>query len=176
VDDTPRQFGNGQQRLETLEGYFIPISIRNGLPYIDMYPPSDKELDSYPHVHFNSDMLWYPQVLDDEYDVQDLELSDDDLVSPSYHPETLNKYGELCNYNRDDSGQQAYNHTVQKFSLTNKHIVGVKQHDFNRLAPNFCFVPEERIKKTTDNTTQFARMDTRYRFANTSKAGSQPLI
>jgi hypothetical protein len=114
--------------------------------------------------------------LDDEYDVQDLELSEDDLVSRSYHPESLNKYGELCIYNRDDSGQQAYNHTVQKFSLTNKHIVGAKQHDFNCLAPNFCFVPEGRIKKTIDNTTQFARMDTRLPLRNTSKAGSQPLI
>jgi hypothetical protein len=88
VDDTPRQFGHGKQRLETPEGYFISISIRNGLPYIDMYPPSDKELDSYPHVHFTSDMPWNPQVLDDEYDVQDLELSEDEFVSPSYHPDT----------------------------------------------------------------------------------------
>jgi hypothetical protein len=148
---TPPQFGNGKQRLETPEGYFIPISIRNGLPYIDMYPPSDKELDSYPHVNFTSDMPWNPLVLEDEYDVQDPELSDDDLVSQSYHPEALNKYGYINNYNRDDLGQLAYNHIVQKISLTNRHIVDAKQHDYKRLAPNFCFVPEERIKKTIDN-------------------------
>jgi hypothetical protein len=93
VDDTPRQLCNGKQRLQTPEGYFIPISIRNGLLYIDMYTPSDKELDSYPHVHFTSDMPWNTQVLDDEYNVKDLELSEDDLASASYHPKTLNKYG-----------------------------------------------------------------------------------
>jgi hypothetical protein len=161
VDNTPRQFGNSKQRLQTPEGYLIPISIRNGFPYIDMYPTSDKELDSYSHVHFKSDIHWNPQVLDDEYKAQDLELYEDDLASPSYHSEILNKYGEIHSYNRDDPGQLAYNHIVQKFSLANKHIVGANQHDFTRLAPYICFVPEERMERTIDNTTQFARMDTR---------------
>jgi len=40
----------GQQCLTTVEGYKIPLSIRRGLPYMDMYPPSDYELDSLPHV------------------------------------------------------------------------------------------------------------------------------
>jgi hypothetical protein len=38
------QFSRGKQRLETLDGYFIPISIQNGLPYIDMHPLTDEEL------------------------------------------------------------------------------------------------------------------------------------
>jgi hypothetical protein len=45
VDDTPRQFG-GKQRLETLDGYIIPLSIRSGLPYMDMSPPTQQELDT----------------------------------------------------------------------------------------------------------------------------------
>jgi hypothetical protein len=49
VDDTPRLFG-GKQRLETLDGYIIPLSIRSGLPYTDMSPPTQEELDTYPHV------------------------------------------------------------------------------------------------------------------------------
>jgi hypothetical protein len=31
VDDTPRSFG-GKQRIETLDGYIIPLSIRTGMP------------------------------------------------------------------------------------------------------------------------------------------------
>jgi hypothetical protein len=39
VNDTPRCF-NGKQRLETLDGYIIPLSICSGLPYMDTYPPT----------------------------------------------------------------------------------------------------------------------------------------
>jgi hypothetical protein len=42
-----------------------------------------------------------------------------------------------------------------------KTIVTTKEHDFVRLAPNFGFVPAIPIQKTIENTTQFARMDTR---------------
>jgi hypothetical protein len=79
VDDTPRQFAHGKQRLETPEGYFIPISIRNGLPYIDMHPPTDEELEAYPQVNFTSDKPWELQVFDN-------------LAEGEYHP-TLNEYG-----------------------------------------------------------------------------------
>ena len=161
IDDTPRQFG-GKQRLATPEGYFIPLSIRNGLPYIDMHPPSDDELHSYPHVIFTSDMAWDPQVLDDEYNVDDLELDEDDLVKPSYHPDALNEFGEIHPFQHDDPDLFTYQTQVQRFSLeNNKHVVGPKQQDFERLAPNFAFVPRERIRQTIDHTTQFARLDTR---------------
>jgi hypothetical protein len=94
VDDTPRSFG-GKQRLETLDGYIIPLSIRSGLPYMDMSPPTSTELDTYPHVFFTSDMEWNPQSIVDEYPVQDLDLNDDDLQHNEYHPDTINAYGEL---------------------------------------------------------------------------------
>ena len=161
IDDTPRQFG-GKQRLATSEGYYIPLSIRNGLPYIDMHPPSDDELNSYPHVLFTSDMPWDPQVLDDEYNVDDLDLNEDDLVKPSYHPDALNEFGEIQPSHLDDPDLYTYQTQVQKFSIaSNKHVVGPKQHDFERLSPNFAFVPQERIRNTIDHTTQYARLDTR---------------
>jgi hypothetical protein len=52
-------------------------------------------------------------------------------------------------------------YTVDTLCLANPHVVKTKQHDFNRLKPNFGFVPVEHIKKTIEHTTQFARMDTR---------------
>jgi hypothetical protein len=54
VDDSPCHFAHGMQRLETPDGHFIPISIHNGLPYIDMHPPTDKALEAYPQVNFTS--------------------------------------------------------------------------------------------------------------------------
>ena len=67
VDDTSRQAG-GRQCIITQEGYVLPIHIRDGLPRIDMRPPTDKELEKYPHVFITSDSAWDPTVLDNEYD------------------------------------------------------------------------------------------------------------
>jgi hypothetical protein len=64
VDDTPRCF-NGKQRLETLDGYIIPLSIRSGIPYMYLSPPNPTELDTYPHVFFTSNSEWNPQCIID---------------------------------------------------------------------------------------------------------------
>jgi hypothetical protein len=56
------------------------VFILNGLPYIDMHPPTDEKLEAYPQVNFTSDMPWEPQVFNNEYDVTDLDLSEDDLA------------------------------------------------------------------------------------------------
>jgi hypothetical protein len=61
----------------------------------DMSPPTPSELDSYPHVMFNSDMEWNPQCIFDEYTVHDLDLTDNDLQQNEYHPDTVNAYGEF---------------------------------------------------------------------------------
>jgi hypothetical protein len=96
VDNTPRSFG-GKQHLETLDGYIIPLSIRSGLPYVDMTPPTPTEFDSYPQVFFTSDMEWNPQTIVDvdEYTVHDTALTGNDLEHNEYHHDTINAYGEL---------------------------------------------------------------------------------
>jgi hypothetical protein len=55
---------------------------------------------------------------------------------------------------------------VVHMTVAPSHIVSAtniqpKQHDFNRLKPNFGWAPVERIRKTLENTTQFARADPR---------------
>jgi hypothetical protein len=92
VDNTSRSFC-GKQHLETLDGYIIALSIRSGLPYMDMYPPTPTEFDSYPHVFFTSDMEWNPQRIVDEYTVHDMDLTDNDLEHND--PNTINTYREL---------------------------------------------------------------------------------
>ena len=54
VDDRSKIVG-GAQRIETPEGYVIPLSIETGLVY--MHPiriPTDQDLQIYPHVSFTS--------------------------------------------------------------------------------------------------------------------------
>jgi hypothetical protein len=94
-----------------------------------------------------------------------MELSEDDIASPPYHPDSLNDYGKLIAYAHEDTDVftlQVATQPVMKGNFNvQKMVVATKEHDFVRLAPNFGFVPATRIQKTIENTTQFARMDTR---------------
>jgi Reverse transcriptase (RNA-dependent DNA polymerase) len=153
IHDTPRNLGMGQQCIQTPDGYIIPLSIRNGLPHMDMSPPSDLEMESYPHVMFSSDLPWDPTILDDEYQAEDISIQDSD-TSLALYPSSVNDYGELHAY--------ACNaHVLAPTIVVNRHIVRPKQQDFQRLKPHFGFVPVERIQKTIANTSQYARMDNR---------------
>ena len=56
----------GKQRVETVNGYIIPLNFRNGLPYITMRPYKDSEWEALPHVTFTADVSWDPTILDHE--------------------------------------------------------------------------------------------------------------
>jgi hypothetical protein len=142
VDDTPLKL-NGKQSIITPDGYHIPLSIHQGLPWMDMSAPTPLDMRSYPHVLFTSDMPWNPSDYDSKQNTQDLDPSDLDL-NPAYHADTLNNFGEITNYH------------------INYHHVQPKQLDFIRLQPNFGFIPVDRIKHTLQHTTQYARLDNRF--------------
>ena len=54
-------------------------------------PPTDHDLDAYPHVFFTSDETRDPNYLDDEYNIQDMEDNATALF-PSCGWKELNKY------------------------------------------------------------------------------------
>ena len=39
----------------THEGYAIPLHVRNGLYYMDMFPVTDDDLDQFPHIFLTAD-------------------------------------------------------------------------------------------------------------------------
>ena len=133
VDDTPSAAG-GQQHIKTPEGHVIPLSIRNGLAYMDMQPPTKADLDSYPHVMFTCDDPWNPSILDDEY-----HPSDEDYYSlPSLDPR-VNEYGEILHRDSEINFANFYEHEVPDMDAYTdaclreaKHAVKVttKQHDY----------------------------------------------
>ena len=68
VDDKSIKVG-GKQCISTPDGFEIPLDIQNGLAYIKMRPPTDRELASdIPHVMLTSDKDWNPSVLDHSID------------------------------------------------------------------------------------------------------------
>jgi hypothetical protein len=53
-----------QERIQTLDGYIIPLSIQDGLTRLNIRPYTDHEFDTLPHNILNSELEWDPSVLD----------------------------------------------------------------------------------------------------------------
>ena len=95
VDDRSETVG-GAQRIETYEGYVIPLSIESGLVYMhSIRIPNDQDIQNYPHVFFTSPDIWDASVLDHVITPSLLEdinqHSDDSLLQDSIFDE----YGDL---------------------------------------------------------------------------------
>ena len=54
VDNPSRRLQRGTQQITTLNGHVIPLVLKSGLFYMSMYPPSDRELEEFPHVTMTS--------------------------------------------------------------------------------------------------------------------------
>ena len=64
VDEKSGKVG-GTQLITTLDGYSVPLLINDGLAYAtSLGKPTDKDMDTYPHVFFTSPDEWDPSVLD----------------------------------------------------------------------------------------------------------------
>ena len=86
VHDKSTKVG-GKQRIETLDGYIIPLNIRSGLPYMSIRPYTNKEWDILPHVILTADVDWDPTIIDCE--IEDGEVWFDtmqDLPEPDPDP------------------------------------------------------------------------------------------
>ena len=63
VGDTATAYG-GLQRIDTADGYQIPLTIRAGLPYIRQTYPNNEDMN-LPQVQFTSPTEWNPSINDD---------------------------------------------------------------------------------------------------------------
>ena len=66
VHDSAKSTG-GQQLVVTHESYAIPVHVWNGLYYMDMVPPTDDDMERYPHVFITADGPWNPDFIDEEF-------------------------------------------------------------------------------------------------------------
>jgi hypothetical protein len=64
VNDKSILVPGGLQRIQTLDGYIIPLSIQDGLTHLDIRPYTDQELDTLPQVILTFELEWDPSVLD----------------------------------------------------------------------------------------------------------------
>jgi hypothetical protein len=64
VNDKSINVPGGVQRIQTLDGYIIPLSIKDGLARLHIRPYTDHEWDTLPHVILTSELEWDPSVRD----------------------------------------------------------------------------------------------------------------
>ena len=104
VDDKSVLVG-GRQRIETLDGYALPLIFKGGLVYLDSLGiPTDNDLATYPHVVFTSPDEWNPDVMDHSH---------------SSNPDTHSDWMDLVNpdpIDRDFSATGDYVHRVNLVS------------------------------------------------------------
>ena len=158
VDDRSKIVG-GAQRIETPEGYVIPLSIETRLVY--MHPiriPTDQDLQNYPHVFFTSPDIWDPSVLDHEITPSLLEdinqHSDDSLLQDSIFDEygdlhhraiqTLNIFCDLPSLPHGEPTTYAHLHDSNP-----------AKEDWKSLRPYFGWQSEQVIKDTYQVTSRF---------------------
>ena len=158
VDDRSKIVG-GEQRIETSEGYVIPLSIESGLVYMHTIRiPTDQDLQNYPHVFFTSPDIWDASVLDHEITPSLLEdinqHSDDSLLQDSI----FDKYGDLhhraiqtlnifCDLPSPPSGEP--------LTHAYMHDSNPAEEDWKSLRPYFGWQSEQVIKNTYQVTSRF---------------------
>jgi hypothetical protein len=190
VDGKSRRKG-GKQRIVTPDGWVIPLQIRNGLAYIDMHPPTDQEIQDLPSLVFTSDVDWDPSCLDDEhdmdvynpnlaYDVDD--MPDTGLRSLDTGEGTQRIIAEALLerlHGNQDDGQDVSvldrEDTIdylssEKYLEGNKNVLDRHQPNIELIRPCLGYAPDEVIKLTLKNTTQYARNSARFPFRNHHKS------
>jgi hypothetical protein len=67
VNDKSILVPGGLQRIQTLDGYIILLSVQDGLTHLNIRPYTDQEFETLPHVILTSELEWDPSVLDHEF-------------------------------------------------------------------------------------------------------------
>jgi hypothetical protein len=67
VNENSINVPGGHQCIQTLDGYVIPLSIKDGLVRLSIRPYTDQEWDNLPHVILTSELEWDPSVLDHNF-------------------------------------------------------------------------------------------------------------
>ena len=171
----------GLQRIKTSCGHYVPINVRGGLPYISMRPYANEEWEKLPHVFLTSPKKWDPSVLD--FELEDDTEWFDAISSVEENPHT-NLFDCQGNYRKrykaghptdeptdepmyfdaqahiessGENGETVYAAypTERVASTKDPPTVTPADHDYKALRPNFAYLPEETIKKTFENTTQY---------------------
>ena len=154
VDDKSIKVG-GTQLITTLDGYSVPLLIKDGLAYAtSLGRPTDHDMDSYPHVFFTSPDEWDPSVLD--HDPPPLDgLDPSQMLDQPFGDPMFDAYGDfneriIANLNilLDAPPEDCRSYTA------NLHQSSSQEPDWNALRPFFAWTSPSSIQDTFTVTTR----------------------
>ena len=154
VDEKSIKVG-GTQLITTLDGYSVPLLIKDGLAYAtSLGRPTDHDMDSYPHVFFTSPDEWDPSVLD--HDPPPLDGVDpSQMLDQPFGDPMFDAYGDfneciIANLNilLDAPPEDCRSYTA------NLHQSSSQEPDWNALRPFFAWTSPSSIQDTFNVTTR----------------------
>ena len=154
VDEKSIKVG-GTQLITTLDGYSVPLLIKDGLAYAtSLGRPTDHDMDSYPHVFFTSPDEWDPSVLD--HDPPPLDgLDPSQVLDQPFGDPMFDAYGDfneriIANLNilLDAPPEDCRSYTA------NLHQSLSQEPDWNALRPFFAWTSPSSIQDTFNVTTR----------------------
>ena len=119
IDDKLIHVG-GLQRIKTLDGYIIPLTIKNGLACLEIRPYTDHEWDTLPRVILTSEDNWDPSVLDFEHDEDDWYDAVKELEG-NPHTNLFDEFGNYRHRMLEDNTQQVIDHDMQDIMEVNEY-------------------------------------------------------
>ena len=154
VDEKSIKVG-GTQLITTLEGYSVPLLIKDGLAYAtSLGRPTDQDMDTYPHVFFTSPDEWGPSVLD--HDPPPLDgLDPSQVLDQPFGDPMFDAYGDfneriIANLNiLLDAPPEDYGSYI-----ANLHQGSSQEPDWNALRPFFAWTSPSSIQDTFNVTTR----------------------
>ena len=161
VDEKSVKVG-GTQLITTLDGYSVPLLIKDGLAYAtSLGTPTDQDMDTYPHVFFTSPDEWDPSVLD--HDPPHLDGLDPSKVPDQpFGDPMFDAYGDfneriIANLNilLDAPPEDCGSYTeISSVFTANLHQSSPQEPDWNALRPFFAWTSPSSIKDTFNVSTR----------------------
>jgi hypothetical protein len=179
VNDKSVHFPGGLQRITTLEGCTIPLTIKDGLACLDICPHTDHEFDTFLHVFLTLEMERDPTVLDHQYhdssEGGDTSLSSTGTLNNAHYDE----FGQYCqrilanhvSYFSQQDGPTLDDHIDQCVLTAHQYTPNPsvdcssqtlckKDPDFIQLRPRLGWLSPDLIKIAFMHTTQYSRLPT----------------
>ena len=154
VDEKSIKVG-GTQLITTLDGYSVPLLIKDGLAYAtSLGRPTDQDMDTYPHVFFTSPDEWDPSVLDHDPPPPD-GLDPSQVLDQPFGDPMFDAYGDfneriIANLNiLLDAPPEDYGSYI-----ANLHQGSSQENDWDALCPFFAWTSPSSIQDTFNVTTR----------------------
>ena len=161
VDEKSVKVG-GTQLITTIDGYSVPLLIKDGLVYAtSLGRPTDQDMDTYPHVFFTSPDEWDPSVLDhdpphldglDPSQVPDQPFGDPMFdACGDFNKHIIANLNTLLDAPPGDCGSYT---EISSVFAANLHQSSPQEPDWNALSPVFAWTSPSSIKDTFNVTTR----------------------